>query len=679
MPLGNGHVAITLPGGRDCSVWGAICAAGGKKLSNRLELTVPGPSTPTPAHAPANAPATGAPAVTGKIQVGQPLTADISGIDDPDGLDNVSFEYQWLAGDSDIPGATGLSYTLTDDDGGKAIRVRVSFTDDAGNAESLTSAATAEVEAELPINSPATGQPTISGAIQVGGILTASTSGIADEDGLTNATFAYQWIRTDGSTDTQIAGATGASYTRVNDDKGKTVKVRVSFTDGAGHEEAVTGAATATIAPPPLTASLHTDDTPESHDGSADFTFELRFSEEFSLGYVTLRDHAFTINGGAIVNANRVSPPSNLRWRITLQPASDADVSVTLAITTNCNDDGSLCTSDSRMLSNRLELTVHGPASESSATTNTPATGVPTISGTVQVSETLQTSTSGIADDNGLTNVAFAYQWVRVDGTTDTDIGGATGSSYALTEADQGRGVKVRVSFTDDSGHEENLTSAATAPVGPKSNSPATGEPTISGTERVRETLTASASGITDENGLSHVSYGYQWVRTDSGTDTDISGATGTSYTLVEDDTGKTIKVRVTFTDDDGYHESVTSAGVYIPKPPLTAQLDTDHTSHDGQTAFTVNVTFSEQFPLSYKTVRDHLLDVTDGSVESVKRDDPEADDRDRVWNIKVTPAGDNNVVIRIRPTTDCNDQGAICTADDRMLSNQQELTVEGP
>ena len=147
----------------------------------------------------------------------------------------------------------------------------------------------------------------------------SSVSGIADEDGLANATFAYQWIRTDGSTDTQIAGATGASYTLVNDDKGKTVKVRVSFTDGAGHEEALTGAATAAIAPPPLTASLHTDDTPENHDGDNTFTFELRFSEELGVSYVTLRDYAFTINGGVIVNANRVSPPSNLRWRITVQ------------------------------------------------------------------------------------------------------------------------------------------------------------------------------------------------------------------------------------------------------------------------------------------------------------------------------------------------------------------------
>ena len=61
LPHGSGHVTITLPASEDCSIWGAICTADGKKLSNRLELTIPGPSTPVPAHAPDNAPATGRP------------------------------------------------------------------------------------------------------------------------------------------------------------------------------------------------------------------------------------------------------------------------------------------------------------------------------------------------------------------------------------------------------------------------------------------------------------------------------------------------------------------------------------------------------------------------------------------------------------------------------------------
>ena len=128
--------------------------------------------------------ATGAPTISGTPQVGETLTADTSGIADEDGLENVSFSYQWLADDTAIQGATNSTYTLIEADEGKTVRVRVSFTDDAGNDESLTSAADGTWWRPKP-NSPATGAPTISGTAQVGETLTADTSGIADADGLT--------------------------------------------------------------------------------------------------------------------------------------------------------------------------------------------------------------------------------------------------------------------------------------------------------------------------------------------------------------------------------------------------------------------------------------------------------------------------------------------------------------
>ena len=49
---------------------------------------------------------------------------------------------------ADIPGATSDTYTLAEGDEGKAVSVTVSFTDDAGNEESLTSAVTDAVEPE---------------------------------------------------------------------------------------------------------------------------------------------------------------------------------------------------------------------------------------------------------------------------------------------------------------------------------------------------------------------------------------------------------------------------------------------------------------------------------------------------------------------------------------------------
>ena len=81
-----------------------------------------------------------------------------------------------------------------------------------------------------------------------------------------------------------------------------------------------------------------------------------------------------------------------------------------------------------------------------------PATGAPTISGTAQVGETLTAETSGIADADGLTNVSYSYQWIRNDGTSDTDITDETRSSYTLVAADEGKTLKVKVSFTDDVG-----------------------------------------------------------------------------------------------------------------------------------------------------------------------------------------------------------------------------------
>ena len=174
-----------------------------------------------------------------------------------------------------------------------------------------------------PPNSPATGLPTVTGTAQVGETLTAGTSGIADQDGLDNAAYDYQWLADDAA----ISGATGASYTPSAADESKTVKVRVSFTDDAGNGESLTSAATDAVAglpPPPLTASL--ENAPGSHDGVNTFTFELRFSEEFSLSYKTLRDmpsrwqgeawrgrsgwsRAATLGGGS-----RSSPTATARW-----------------------------------------------------------------------------------------------------------------------------------------------------------------------------------------------------------------------------------------------------------------------------------------------------------------------------------------------------------------------------
>ena len=111
---------------------------------------VSGTPTPLPAtgqNIAANSPAKGAPSIEGTSEVGRTLSAVTTDITDDDGLQDVVFSYQWLADDVEISGADGATYIPTSDDLGKAINVRVDFTDNAGNEESLTSAPTAAVTA----------------------------------------------------------------------------------------------------------------------------------------------------------------------------------------------------------------------------------------------------------------------------------------------------------------------------------------------------------------------------------------------------------------------------------------------------------------------------------------------------------------------------------------------------
>ena len=64
--------------------------------------------------------------------------------------------------------------------------------------------------------------------------------------------------------------------------------------------------------------------------------------------------------GGTVKKAQRLEKGSNIRWQITVEPASDASVTVVLPVTTDCNAQGAICTEDGRNPSNRNEFTVSG-------------------------------------------------------------------------------------------------------------------------------------------------------------------------------------------------------------------------------------------------------------------------------------------------------------------------------
>ena len=703
----------------------------------------------------ANNPATGLPAITGIVRVGEKLTADLSGIADEDGLTNASFAYQWHADGADIPGATDSTYTLVADDEGKAVSVAVSFTDDAGNDEELTSAATAAVEARP--NRPAMGALTITGTARVGELLTADVSSIKDDDGLDRAAFAYQW-QADG---TDLSGATGSSYALAASDEGKAISVTVSFTDYAGHEESFTSTATAAVV-----AAAEEDEEPadrphgliaEASDGAVVLTWTAPVVDYKVSSYHILRhrpeqgeaeplvyvnqtpndDTAYTdteVEPGvlyvyrvkAIINvfgdlgeasdAAQIRAPATAQEQTANNPATGAptisgttQVGETLTADTSSISDAdgldnavfsyqwladgadiSSATSDTYTLggtdegkavsvkvsftddAGNAETLTSAATAAVDAKPNSPATGEPNINGTAQVGETLTADTSGIADEDGLDNASFSYQWLA----DDSNISGATGETYTLADADEAKAISVTVSFTDGGGNDETLTSAATAAVEAKANSPATGAPAVTGTAQVGETLSTDTSGIADEDGLDNAAFAYQWQADGAA----ISGATDDTYTLVDADEGKAISVAVSFTDDRGHGEELSSAATAAvaaaPLPPLTALIENAAASHDGESVFTFELRFSEEFGISYKTLRDHAFTVTGGTVKKAQRIEQGSNIG---WRITVRPNSDGQVTITLPISEDCDAQGAICTEDGRKLSHRLELTVGGP
>ena len=69
-----------------------------------------------------------------------------------------------------------------------------------------------------------------------------------DDDGLTRVSYSYQWIANNGTADTDLQDATASIYTPSVSDVGKTITVKVSFTDDADNEETLTSLATEAVA-----------------------------------------------------------------------------------------------------------------------------------------------------------------------------------------------------------------------------------------------------------------------------------------------------------------------------------------------------------------------------------------------------------------------------------------------
>ena len=369
----------------------------------------------------------------------------------------------------DANGAGYASFTFRVSDG----------TDESALAYTITLDVTA-------VNDPATGLPTISGTARVGQTLTADVSAIRDDaDGLPQASsFLYQWLRVSGANETPILNADARTYRLEAADAGAKFKVRVSFTDLDGHDEARTSDAWPTqqtvlvnTAPTAAAKTVTLDEDTTHTFSEADFGYQDADPGDAlaSLRIATLpaAGQGPLALGGTPVTDNQEIAAAQL-GQLVFTPPPDANGAGYASFTFRVSDG-----TDESALAYTITLDV--------TAVNDPATGLPTISGTARVGQTLTADVSAIRDDaDGLPQASsFLYQWLRVSGANETPIQGATARTYRLEAADAGAKFKVRVSFTDLDGHDEARTSDAwptqqtvlvnTAPTGVEDGDPRRG------------------------------------------------------------------------------------------------------------------------------------------------------------------------------------------------------------
>lgn len=448
------------------------------------------------------------------VEDGGAINVDLLGTDAQG--DTLTFTVDGVA----LPaGQATYSYTPAADFSGQVV-LPYSVSD--GESSSADSTITIDVSA---VNDAPAGTLSVVGAAEEG-VELALDNQLSDADGPLTVV-SYQWYA-DGAA---ITGATAATYTLRQAQVGKVVRADIVVSDGVFANATVSSDTTAAVA--------NTINNPSSGDvvilGTPTEGQTLTFSNTLSDpdGAVAETGYQWLADGAPIAGATSAS------LLLTQEQVGKA-ISLMLAYT-----DGTFADSFTSDATNPV------------ANVNNVATGSVTITGTATEDETLQADTSTIADDDGLTGVAYSYQWFA-DGL---EINGATSSQLTLDDSHVGAAITVQVDFTDDLGGNESLVSLPTTAVA-NVNDPVQGSVTISGTAMDTQQLSVAnfLAGLTDDDGLPAtppVETTYQWKRDG----VDIAGANAATYTLVTADVGAVITVQIQFPDNRGTTETVLSNG----------------------------------------------------------------------------------------------------------------------
>ncbi len=230
-----------------------------------------------------------------------------------------------------------------------------------------------------------------------------------------------------------------------------------------------------------------------------------------------------------------------------------------------------------------LALLLTGGGAQSARDTAPANTSAPAISGTAREGETLSAASGSWS---GSTPMSFSYRWQRCNssGGSCGNIGGATGQTYRLTNGDVGRTIRVSVTASNSDG-SSNAVSASTGIVGKGQQPINTALPTISGTAKEGERLTAHVGSWTSNP----TSFSYQWLRcSSSGGGCKQVGENRSTYGLGSRDVGSTVRVEVRAGNAFGSNPATSAPTAVVvsrsPRPANTSPPTIAGTPQDGQT-----------------------------------------------------------------------------------------------
>ena len=592
-----------------------------------------------------NTAATGTPGISGTAQVGQTLTASTSGIMDADGLP-ASLTYQWVRVGADGTsnetniGSNASTYTPSSSDVGNRIKVKVSFTDNAGYPEGpLPSdaypseppgATVVAAQGSCPSDNDwcATltmgydSSSTSQSSVHNFGFDPGSNFGVLAPAMFTRGPTAYTVTQVYRSLNTSLNGNTINGDNLTLTVSGGTLPDDTVLNVGGTELTVGTDTATSTAGretwnlkdlgisfawvedqkvsvslkfpPPPVLQSAYT-----GFFGGLPLRLILEFDQNLDVTAGGLPPaSSFTIvASGDTLPLESVAGSGDRGVRIGLTYSAivffreGEQITVSYVDPTSGDDDAALQGSNGQDVASFTDISVTNNSElPPVAPTTPPRNLVATANGKTSISlawdPPVRSGGSPITGYYVQHGASDAGPWVNVSveggtGTADTtfeDSGLLPGTIYYY-----------RVGAINAIGGElTSKVASATTLAGPA----ATGQPAISGTAQVGQMLTATTSGITDpdgntkaENGDAGYAYTYQWVRVDGGTDSEISGETSNAYTLMADDIGKTVKVKVSFTDDanndegplisDAYPSSgtIATAGICARTPEVRDEL----------------------------------------------------------------------------------------------------------